>query len=269
MLEPSDHAVLDFERAWWMHAGPKGEAIRIELSMSSSAYYRRLAALIDRPEAEQADPLLVRRLRRARADRRRTRHIGPQWKRSQSMSEQSESPRRRRRQPPAPPSSPAQGSAAKGIVLVVVAVLIGIGLLRDDDAGTTTVAVGAADDPAAPDNGDSATSSSTTSTTAPPRAPADVKVLVANGSEVSGAAGAQTDALEALGYVAANPTNADLVPATVVYFTVGYQAEAEVLATAIGAPATAVKALPTPAPVGDMQLSNLLIVVGPDLASAG
>lgn len=185
------------------------------------------------------------------------------------MSEQQESPRRRRRQPPAPPSTPAQGSAAKGIVLVVVAVLIGIGLLRDSDSGATSVAVGAADDPAAPANDDNATTSSTTTTTTAPRAPADVKVLVANGSSVSGAAGAQTDALEALGYVAANPTNAELVPATVVYFTVGYQAEAEALAAAIGAPVTAVKPLPTPAPVGDMQLSNLLVVVGPDLASAG
>jgi hypothetical protein len=81
-LSGSDHAILDFERAWWQLPGPKAAAIRSELSMSPAAYYRRLSTLIDRPEAVAADPLLVRRLRRARADRRRTRHVGPQWKRS-------------------------------------------------------------------------------------------------------------------------------------------------------------------------------------------
>ena len=82
-LSGTDHAILDFERAWWRSPGPKADAIRAELSMSPSVYYRRLGALIDRPEAMEADPLLVRRLRRDRADRRRTRHVGPQWKRSQ------------------------------------------------------------------------------------------------------------------------------------------------------------------------------------------
>lgn len=188
------------------------------------------------------------------------------------MSDQPETPRRRRR-PPQPAAPPPQGSPAKGAILVVVALLIGFALLRDDDAGTAQAAVGAADQPAADtgagDGDGTDTSSTTTSTTAAPRAPADVKVLVANGSDVDGAAGAQTDALEALGYVAANPTNTDPVPATVIYYTVGYQAEAEALAAAIGAPPTSVTPLPTPAPVGDMQLSNLLVVVGPDLATTG
>ena len=81
-LNGTDHAILDFERTWWQSPGPKATAIRTELSMSPAAYYRRLSTLIDRPDALETDPLLVRRLRRARADRRRTRHIGPQWKRS-------------------------------------------------------------------------------------------------------------------------------------------------------------------------------------------
>jgi hypothetical protein len=81
-LTGTDRAILDFERAWWLSPGPKGQAIRDRFEMSPSAYYRQLSALIDRPDAEAADPLLVRRLRRARADRRRTRHLGPQWKRS-------------------------------------------------------------------------------------------------------------------------------------------------------------------------------------------
>lgn len=184
------------------------------------------------------------------------------------MSDQPEAPRRRRRQPPQAP--PAQGSPAKGVVLVVVAVLIGFALLQDDDSSTAQVAVGADDDPAATvDEEPEDDAAESTTTTAAARPPSEVKVLVANGSEVNGAAGAQSDALEALGYVTANPTNAELVPATVVYFTPGYEAEAGDLAAAIDADPGAVNPLPTPAPVADMQLSNVLLVVGPDLATAG
>ncbi len=41
------------------------------------------------------------------------------------------------------------------------------------------------------------------------------------------------------------------------------------LAEALGLDATAVQPIPTPAPVTDMQLSNVLVVVGPDIATAG
>lgn len=75
-LTPTERSILDFERAWWQSPGPKGSAIRSELRMSPSAYYRRLDDLIDRPEVLDTDPLLVRRLRRARADRRRRRFVG-------------------------------------------------------------------------------------------------------------------------------------------------------------------------------------------------
>ena len=76
-LTPTEQSILDFERAWWQSPGPKGAAIRTQLQMSPSAYYRRLDAVIDRPGALDLDPLLVRRLRRARADRRRRRYVGP------------------------------------------------------------------------------------------------------------------------------------------------------------------------------------------------
>jgi len=76
-LSPTDRSILDFERDWWQSPGPKGEAIRTRVGMSPSAYYRRLDALIDRADVLDLDPLLVRRLRRARADRRRRQHLGP------------------------------------------------------------------------------------------------------------------------------------------------------------------------------------------------
>jgi hypothetical protein len=76
-LTPTDRSVLDFERGWWQTPGPKGDAIRARLDMSPSTYYRRLGALLDRPEVLAADPLLVRRLRRDRTERRRRRFVAP------------------------------------------------------------------------------------------------------------------------------------------------------------------------------------------------
>lgn len=186
------------------------------------------------------------------------------------MSEQSEQPRRRRRQPP-PPTTPGQGSVARGAILVAVAVVVGVLLLRDDDSATTQVAVGS-DTAADVDSGtvdDADEAETTTTTTQPPRDPAEVKVLVANGSGVNGAAGGATDALSALGYVTATPTNAERVPNTVVYYTSGFQAEAEALAAAIGAPPESVTPMPAVAPVDDLQLANVLVHLGPDLAASG
>lgn len=187
------------------------------------------------------------------------------------MSEQSEQPRRRRRQPQQK-SPAAQGSVARGAILVAVAVVIGVLLLRDDDAATTQVAVGSdtaaeVDDTDVDESGDEDPDATTTTTTEAPRPPAEVKVLVANGSGVNGAAGGTTDALEALGYVTGTPANAERVEATVVYFTTGFQAEAEALAAAIGAPEDGVTPMPAVAPVDDLQLANVLVHIGPDLAA--
>ncbi len=72
-LSQRDRDVLDFERQWWKYAGAKEQAVREKFDMSSTRYYQALNALVDRPEALAADPLLVRRLRRLRAARQRAR----------------------------------------------------------------------------------------------------------------------------------------------------------------------------------------------------
>ena len=72
-LSARDTEILDFERQWWKYAGAKEAAVREKFDMSSTRYYQVLNALIDRPEALEADPLLVRRLRRLRATRQRQR----------------------------------------------------------------------------------------------------------------------------------------------------------------------------------------------------
>jgi hypothetical protein len=72
-LGDRDQEILEFERQWWKYAGAKETAIRESFDMSATRYYQVLNALIDRPEALAADPLLVRRLRRMRAERQRVR----------------------------------------------------------------------------------------------------------------------------------------------------------------------------------------------------
>ena len=72
-LSDRDRAILEFERQWWKYAGAKEQAVREQFDMSATRYYQVLNALIDRPEALAADPLLVRRLRRMRAERQRVR----------------------------------------------------------------------------------------------------------------------------------------------------------------------------------------------------
>ncbi|HEX8780145.1 MAG TPA: DUF3263 domain-containing protein [Nocardioides sp.] len=72
-LSERDRDILEFERHWWKYAGAKEQAVREKFDMSSTRYYQVLNALIDRPGALEADPLLVRRLRRLRATRQRQR----------------------------------------------------------------------------------------------------------------------------------------------------------------------------------------------------
>ena len=68
-----DREILAFERQWWKYAGAKEQAIRELFDMSATRYYQVLNALLDKPEAMAADPLLIKRLRRLRTSRQRTR----------------------------------------------------------------------------------------------------------------------------------------------------------------------------------------------------
>ena len=72
-LSDRDRAILEFERQWWKYAGAKEQAIRDLFDMSATRYYQVLNALLDNPAALEADPMLVKRLRRMRASRQRAR----------------------------------------------------------------------------------------------------------------------------------------------------------------------------------------------------
>ena len=72
-LTDRDLRILEFERQWWRQAGSKEQAIRDRFELSATRYYQLLNALIDNPDAMAHDPVLVKRLRRLRASRRRSR----------------------------------------------------------------------------------------------------------------------------------------------------------------------------------------------------
>lgn len=65
--------MLAFERTWWKHVGARDSAISEKFGMTPVRYFQILNSIIDRPQALEADPMLVRRLLRLRDERARQR----------------------------------------------------------------------------------------------------------------------------------------------------------------------------------------------------
>jgi hypothetical protein len=171
--------------------------------------------------------------------------------------------------------------AGRAAVLIGVALLIGILLLHrtpGSGGGSGAIAIGDTTLPSSPGTsapspgsttGTSARSTTPTSATAQLRAPQDIKVLVANGTTVAGLAGKISNQIHAKGYNTLASTNSTQKPAsTMVYFQPSYSADAAALAAALKLPPSAVLAMPSPPPVSVLNGANILVVVGPDLASA-
>lgn len=172
-----------------------------------------------------------------------------------------------RRRPTEPTVNPARGAA-----LVVVAVVLGLVLLRNG-LDTSEVVTSTRGDDSSSDGGDAGSDDATdageeTTTTLAEKLPAEVTVIVLNGTSVGGAAGKYSTALGTVGYQMLEPGDAPTnVPATQVFFTPGYEQEAAAVALAAGAPATVTPAaLPTPPP-GEVGAANVVVVLGADLAS--
>jgi hypothetical protein len=72
-LSEQERDILLFEHQWWVYAGAKEQAIRERFNLSSTRYYQLLNGLIEKREALEADPMLVKRLRRVRTSRQRAR----------------------------------------------------------------------------------------------------------------------------------------------------------------------------------------------------
>ncbi len=75
-LTEREQAILDFERSWWTQDGVKDLMLRQRFLCSADDYYNELNRLLDTDEALAYDPLVVRRLQRARERRRRMRLDG-------------------------------------------------------------------------------------------------------------------------------------------------------------------------------------------------
>ena len=72
-LTERDLAIIELERTWWSLGGSKESLIRERFDLSTSRYYDLLSDIVDSDEALRFDPLVIRRLRRLRARRRRAR----------------------------------------------------------------------------------------------------------------------------------------------------------------------------------------------------
>jgi hypothetical protein len=72
-LSDRDREIIAFERQWWKYAGAKEQAIKDLFDMSATRYYQVLNQLLDNPEALAHDPMLIKRLRRMRAQRQKSR----------------------------------------------------------------------------------------------------------------------------------------------------------------------------------------------------
>jgi hypothetical protein len=163
--------------------------------------------------------------------------------------------------------TPGPNPASRGLILVVVGVVLGaILLLRgggvgfDDDSTGVEIESG----------------SEVTTTTVPPETtapvaqpPAAVKVVVANGSGVSGLAAKGSQLLARSGYTASSATDA-LQPATasVVYFAPGFEANAASIAELVGLPADRVQ--PVAGQVGKVQPADagVVVLLAPDAQPA-
>ncbi|HUF34116.1 MAG TPA: LytR C-terminal domain-containing protein [Acidimicrobiales bacterium] len=159
----------------------------------------------------------------------------------------------------------------RGIALIAVAVVLGVVLLQATDAPspfeattrettTTTTTVDDADD--------DDTTTTAASGLAEPRDPGTYSVLVANGSGVPGVAARFTTQVEEGGFQTSEPSNAARTPTSTVYYNEGFEAEAKAVA-ALFTPVPEVAPLDLdPLPVDELRGASVVMVIGPDLATA-
>ena len=104
----------------------------------------------------------------------------------------------------------------------------------------------------------------------PTHDPNEVKILVANGSGVSGAAGRVTDMLSPLGWTMESPANADKTGTTRVYYRNEYQADARKIVEHFGEIPSLLEQMPTgglevPAKAEDrVANAHIVVILGSD-----
>ena len=155
-------------------------------------------------------------------------------------------------------------SMARGAGLVAVAVIVGIVLLQVIDDGTSgPIGDGGNSGKVVTSSTTTTGGSSTTSTTkvgTPPKPPAQVEVLVLNGSSQPGVAKTLTNKLQANGYQTLAPADAPKRQGTVVYAKPTYGRECATVATHVdGNPK--VEPVPSPPPTASDK-ANCIVIIG-------
>jgi hypothetical protein len=150
----------------------------------------------------------------------------------------------------------------RAVLLVALAVFVGILLLHINSAPS---------EPGIPPVTGSTTTTTVhgATTTAPTVAVTPstaIKVVVANGSTTTGAAGFYSKQLGNDGWSMLTPTNTTAkVTTSAVYYVAGKQNEAEKVATELGLKATIAQAVSTAVPVTSVTTADVIVVIGPDL----
>lgn len=165
-------------------------------------------------------------------------------------------------------SRPGGGDpASRGLILVGVAVVLGlIILIKGGGVGyeRTTKSVDV------PDNGAATTTTAAPTTTTPAVAPADVAVVVANGSGQTGLAKTVANNLKTAGFTNSTPTDAvGTPPSTTVYFAPSFETSAQAIGSQLQLDSSRVQALPTGAKLAQVQPSDVgvIVVLGQDASA--
>ena len=171
---------------------------------------------------------------------------------------------------------PAGASVHVGKAAALILVSLALGFFVLNDKGSSGFTSGAArasvrdnftETTLPPDEG-----TTTTTSAAAERQPAQIKVIAINATGTAGKAGQATTKLRNAGYNALQPGNATASvtashPASLVYYTTGYQKEALTIAALFSLPDSAVRAMPTPSPSADIKPdANIAVLVGTGIA---
>jgi hypothetical protein len=174
-------------------------------------------------------------------------------------------------------------NAVKGALLVAIGVLLGVLILGSglgspapssvtveqassgSDSTTTTTADSGATTTTAATGGSSTTlpTTSTTGGTPTTHPPNEVRVLVANGTDIPGAASQVQSQLVALGYNALSPQNGPTSDTSWVYYEPDYEADALAIALGLGMTPQQVAPMPEPPPIDTLE-ADILVLIGND-----
>jgi hypothetical protein len=177
----------------------------------------------------------------------------------------------------------AGDAALRGAFLVGVAVVIGLLLLwKGLDGGGSTTSTSGTTKPAgvtttkaggttiAPGQTTLAPGQTTTTASVPgsTRPPSQVKVLVANGGSVKGAAASVTAKIGPKGFVPLPPANAAPTQASNVFYRDTFLEDAKSVAAVIAAPADTLAAMPATLPIVGAGTTpndaNVIVIIGLD-----